>query len=63
MIVPLNGALPLSHALQALETNDQLLGGIGLSVVTPPTLGLTTETLRLYVVMPWVCNMENLFKH
>ena len=30
MLGPLDGALPLSLALKALETKDQLLGGLGL---------------------------------
>ena len=44
------GALLLSHALQALETRDQLLGGFGL--LPEDELGLTLETLLLSVVTP-----------
>jgi len=47
---PLDWALPLSLALQALKTKDQLLGGLGL--LPEDGLGLTSETLLLAVVTP-----------
>jgi len=47
---PLDWALPLSLALQALKTKDQLLGGLGL--LPEDGLGLTSETLLLPVVTP-----------
>ena len=50
MFILLDGALPLSHALQALLTKDQLPGGFGR--LPEGELGLTFETLLLSVVTP-----------